>query len=158
MKPKSERDYLPATTLAALGFCEVKILNEARLGKVTTAEQAKAAEDGVQEHERFHQAVSALHNQGRPAQDRRCFVATAVWGGDDPRTQQLRDWRDRVLLTHAFGRALTRAYYAISPWLVRLIHRWPGLRGPAERVLEWVRRGLVRRASGRNQRWTSRTS
>ncbi|UJJ60595.1 CFI-box-CTERM domain-containing protein [Rhodanobacter denitrificans] len=143
MKAYSERDYLPATVLAGLGFCEVKILHEARFGKLTTAQQAEAAKAGVQEHERFHQEVSALHNQPKPAQDRRCFIATAVWGGHDPRTQQLRDWRDRVLLTHAFGRGVVRAYYAISPWMVRLLERWPGLHGPAERALERIRRALV---------------
>lgn len=158
MKERSEQDYLPATALASLGFCEVKILNEMRLGKLTTTGQAKAAEAGVQEHDRFHQVVSALHNEPRPAQDRRCFIATAVWGGEDPRTQQLRDWRDRVLLAHAFGRAMTRAYYAISPWAVWLMSRCPGLRGPAECVLEWVLRRLVGREPGRKEQWTSRTS
>lgn len=143
MKTRSEQDYLPATALASLAFCEVKVLNEVRYGKLTTTRQAKAAEAGIEEHDRFHQEVSALHNQPRPAQDRRCFIATAVWGGDDPRTQQLRDWRDRVLLAKRFGRAAARAYYAISPWMVRLVERWPGLRGPVARILDRVRRGLV---------------
>ncbi|KZC32644.1 MULTISPECIES: CFI-box-CTERM domain-containing protein [unclassified Rhodanobacter] len=143
MIARSEQDYLPATALASLGFCEVKLLNEVRFGKQSTATQKAAAGAGIEEHERFHQVVSALHNQPRPAQDRRCFIATAMWGSADPRTQQLRDWRDRVLLTHGFGRGVVRAYYAISPWMVRLMERCPGLRVPAERVLEWVRRALV---------------
>lgn len=143
MKVPSERDYLPATALASLGFCEVKFVNEARFGKQTTAKQRNAAEAGIEEHDRFHRVVTALHNRPRPAQDRRCFIATATWGAADPRTQQLRDWRDRVLLTHAFGRAVVRAYYAISPWMVRLLQRWPVLRGPTERALEWIRRTLI---------------
>lgn len=158
MKPRSEQDYLPATALASLGFCEVKILNEGRYGRQSTAEQAESAKAGIQEHDRFHQVVSELHNQPKPPQDRRCFIATAMWGADDPRTQQLRDWRDRVLLTHRFGRCAAGVYYAINPSLVRLIERWPGLRGPAGRTLEWVRRWLVGRESGRESQWPSRMS
>lgn len=50
----------------------------------------------------------------------RCYVATAVYGSyDAPEVWVLRRWRDEVLLSRRHGRLFVRAYYAISPWLVR---------------------------------------
>ena len=45
-----------------------------------------------------------------------CFIATAVFGDlHDPRVTLLREFRDRFLLVHPWGRAFVRAYYAWSP-------------------------------------------
>lgn len=49
-----------------------------------------------------------------------CYVATAVYGSYDcPRVWTLRRYRDYTLAETWYGRAFVRAYYAISPTLVR---------------------------------------
>ena len=49
-----------------------------------------------------------------------CYVATAVYGSYDcPQVWTLRRYRDLVLAESWYGRAFIKAYYAISPTLVR---------------------------------------
>ena len=49
-----------------------------------------------------------------------CYVATAVYGSYDcPQVWTLRRYRDFTLATTWYGRAFIRAYYAISPSLVK---------------------------------------
>ena len=65
-----------------------------------------------------------------------CFVATAAFGDyDHPQVRLLREFRDRVLLTSAFGRGFTRTYYRYSPPLAAWIERTDGRR--------FVARGLL---------------
>lgn len=61
----------------------------------------------------------------QPSRASGCYVATAVYGSYDcPEVWVLRRWRDSVLLSTAFGRGTVRAYYHVSPHLVRKIgHR-----------------------------------
>ena len=50
-----------------------------------------------------------------------CYVATAVYGSYDcPEVWTLRRFRDNTLAETCFGRAFVRAYYAVSPTLVKL--------------------------------------
>jgi hypothetical protein len=135
--------YLPATKLAAMGHCETKILLEKKLGDRATPEQAVARKEGSAMHTRFDRVVRVAHN--RPlaqARDKRCFVATCVYGAEDARTEQLREYRDRVL-AHVFaGRALISIYYVVSPWIVRLLERCPGMKEPVRHMLDGVRRRI----------------
>lgn len=49
-----------------------------------------------------------------------CYVATAVYGSYDcPQVWTLRRYRDHTLAETWYGRAFIRAYYAISPTLVK---------------------------------------
>lgn len=49
-----------------------------------------------------------------------CYVATAVYGSYDcPEVWTLRRFRDQRLAETGFGRAFIRAYYAVSPTVVR---------------------------------------
>lgn len=50
-----------------------------------------------------------------------CYVATCVYGSYDcPQVWTLRRFRDGFLGRHFLGRCFIRAYYAVSPTLVRL--------------------------------------
>ena len=49
-----------------------------------------------------------------------CYIATAVYGSYDcPEVWTLRRFRDNTLDRTWYGRAFIRAYYAVSPTLVR---------------------------------------
>jgi hypothetical protein len=58
-----------------------------------------------------------------------CFIATAAFGSSlDPHVNLLRVFRDRFLLTNAFGRALVSFYYRNSPAAARFLERHDGLK------------------------------
>ncbi|WNL48419.1 CFI-box-CTERM domain-containing protein (plasmid) [Dyella sp. BiH032] len=145
MKPRSPEagEYLAATKLASMAFCEVRLLKERELGVRETAEQADAKRGGDHEHARFHAVVSQSHNSQPQGRDTRCFIASAVYGVSDPRTDELRAWRDSTLLPSTFGRVCVRTYHAISPFVASALDRWPLLKPPVSRVLDWVRQGLA---------------
>lgn len=136
---------LSATQLAELGICERQTLykHRGRTGQAgATTRQAK--QRGEVEHERRYKELTrptpTLAPAGGPG-DRRCFIATAIYGPDAWQTNALRSWRDTCLLPHGLGRALTRTYYCVSPALVRLMHYCPWLARLIRRPLDgWVKR------------------
>lgn len=84
--------------------------NERDLGRLKTAKSA------------LQYLREASPNQGQEKGG--CYVATAIYGNvDHPDVRLLREYRDRVLLKSAQGRAFVRFYYAASPTLVAMV-RW----------------------------------
>ena len=59
------------------------------------------------------------------AADKRCYIASSLYGYDSPETQRLRQFRDNVLMRCALGRVVVRFYYTHSPkWVATgLVHR-----------------------------------
>lgn len=55
------------------------------------------------------------------SQDRFCFIASALYGQDGEKTNILREYRDRELLTTWYGRLIVSTYYRISPHFVSII-------------------------------------
>lgn len=54
--------------------------------------------------------------------DKRCFIATAAFGSDmAPEVQGFRDFRDKFLLSNAWGRAFVKFYYKHSPYYANMI-------------------------------------
>lgn len=74
--------------------------------------------------------------------DRRCFVATYIYGTNDPITWNLRWYRDEVLMPHWFGRGVVRTYYCLSPYLIKIARRYPY----ADRLLKTLFTNLVDRS------------
>jgi hypothetical protein len=65
-----------------------------------------------------------------------CMAITALHGSDRAGDiELLRAFRDRRLLTHAAGRALVRAYWAVSPPIARALARHERLRAGARAAL-----------------------
>jgi hypothetical protein len=124
-KRKRTRVATP-TDLAGMAKCEMELFLKSRHGNRMTAGMAASAREGTRAHEEFERRA------GRP--DRRCFVASWALGPDDPVTESLREWRDSALMPTARGRALVRAYYALSPMLVGLFSPIPG----ARRACAWA--------------------
>src|SRR5699024_9681073 len=76
---------------------------------------------------------------GKLSQDKRCFIATAVYGPDAWQTNALRNWRDDALLPHAWGRLFIGSYYRISPAIARRLDHHPRMRATVRRLLDvWV--------------------
>ena len=51
-------------------------------------------------------------------EDRRCFLATYLYGPQDERTVRLRVFRDIVVNQSALGRRVVQFYYCMSPLLI----------------------------------------
>ena len=88
----------------------------------------------------------AQKNPPAPAQKKGCYIATAVYGSYDcPEVWTLRRFRDDCLEKSAAGRLLVRAYYRVSPWLVRRL----GHIGALKKLCRGALDGFVRRLNGR---------
>jgi len=107
--------------LAEVATCQRRVYLKAKLGKRTTKEQRVAQKRGIEMHDR-------AYKQSRPddkSQDRRCFVATAVYGADAWQTNSLRDFRDERLVSSRIGRLCVSAYYRLSPRLAYMAEKRP---------------------------------
>lgn len=70
----------------------------------------KRIKEGLKEHRKFDN----LNNM-----DKRCYIATAIYGQDSPKTNLLRQWRDKKLKVSWYGKIIIKVYYFISPYLVK---------------------------------------
>ena len=115
------KKYHTITDIVGTVYCEQKVVFDRERGDARPLEVRAKAAAGTFEHLRFQ-----VEGQTRAAPDRRCFIATAIYGPDAPETDFLRAWRDRVLMPTTTGRFFVQAYYAISPALVPLLCRSRG--------------------------------
>lgn len=100
------------TDVVRITRCEKQAQLDGRFGESRDAHTEGRRREGIQAHARFeHQ------------NDRRCYVATAVFGAHAPETQRLRRWRDTVLAPSPWGRFVIRTYYRASPWCLRHLPR-----------------------------------
>ena len=136
--PRQRR--LSATDVAALGHCEIKVILDRQLGEVVTEVQAAARVRGNREHRRFDQLATSQHNLPRPeASPSPCFIATVVYGSDCWRTNELRSYRDRVLLPTPWGRGFVATYYRLSPPVARWLRKSPVATRFVRKALDVVR-------------------
>lgn len=162
VRPDGWRAKPSSSDLAALVKCELELV-WTKDGKRPTAEvRERQRASGVGEvlHRQAQVSMETYHNRPRdpartpePAgsaasvQDKRCFVASAVYGPSARETDELRAWRDRELSGRPVGAWAVRVYYSLSPPLVRLMGRVPAMRPLARSVLDVVR-WLIRRGGG----------
>lgn len=65
----------------------------------------------------------------RPKKTSACFVATAIYRGEDcEEIKVLRDWRDKQLIKTHYGDALVSLYNLVGPVVARVIYRYPSTR------------------------------
>lgn len=84
--------------------------------------------------------VTVREDDGEPSDDCKgfcnCFIATAAWGSwMHPHVASLRDFRDRVLMRNAPGRAFVAFYYRHSPPIAAFISRHDTLRAATRAAL-----------------------
>ncbi len=144
--------------------CELELV-WTKDGKRPTAEvreRQRASVVGEVLHRQAQVSMETFHNRPRPdrgneehqqsARDKRCFVASAVYGPNAHETNELRAFRDRELVTRNWGKRVVRAYYAMSPSLVSKLERVPVMRPLVRSVLDVVRWLIRRRSGGRSGR------
>ena len=124
------KDFHSVTDIVSATYCEQKVVFDRELGDARPREVRAKAAAGTASHMRFETVGKA-----RASIDRRCFIATAVYGPDAPETDFLRGWRDRVLVPTLAGRFVVRTYYALSPLLVSHVMHRPWAAAMARGVL-----------------------
>lgn len=87
--------------------------------------------EGISDHKKFEKLNNKYANNSQrvisemnKSSDRRCYVATAIFGNTSPETTVLRRWRDQTLSQYYAGRLFIQAYYKISPLLLRMMPSW----------------------------------
>lgn len=134
-----QKAEVSATELAEMAFCEKRVLLAHQHGDRSTPEQRKAKARGLAAHERY------LVEGRATASDRRCFVASCVYGPAAPETRLLRIYRDEVLLPRRWGRCLVAVYYRVGPLACHVLERSPAATEMTRKVLN-VLTALCRRA------------
>ena len=139
-----ETTSVTVTELAQMGMCEKQILFDEEFGKKRSHHVQQRAREGKHAHKQYEQQLS-----GR-VQDKRCFIATCIFGIDARETQILRAFRDQTLLTTRPGKVFVTFYYAVSPQVVKFIEKAPVLKRPIGPVLKGVVK-LILRTSARTR-------
>lgn len=143
---KQRERFVSAKDLAEMGFCEKRVLLAHQYGQRMTPEQQRSAARGQRAHQNYYLEGLAAAECGV---DRRCFVATCLFGADAWQTIVLRRYRDEVLLCSRLGRLLVAAYNAVAPRMCRVFTWLPWMQ-PSVRTLVGVLASAVRRRAGKS--------
>jgi len=136
----TDRDeFVSASELARMGYCERQVAFDALHGQRVTVEQERARDRGLKAHAAFYDESRRI--AAASATKGRCFIATLVLGECDD-TCALRAFRDLYLRRSACGRWFVGTYYETSPALCA----WLETRPRAIRPLRWLLKGLARAA------------
>lgn len=94
---------------------------------------------GIKDHKKFENMnnkysgdTARVVNEMNKTNDKRCYVATAVFGAYSPETLILRKWRDEKLKPILIGRLFIKIYYKLSPFLLRVLPKWTN---PLSRII-----------------------
>lgn len=122
-------DWVSASDVGRAKFCP-KYLELKYGGAVVSEAAEKARARGNAAHEQFNTEIKNT--------DSRCFIASHLYGINDPRTEMLRQFRDRVLMPNILGRFLVNVYYQASPWAVKLCRRNSTVDSVAGKIVGWI--------------------
>lgn len=117
-------EYVSASELARLGYCERQVAFDAAYGRRTTAEQRLAAARGRRAHDAFLQESRRIARVSE--RKGRCFIATLALG-ECRETTALRQYRDLFLRRSRAGRQFIAVYYRFSPFVCRALEGRPAL-------------------------------
>jgi hypothetical protein len=133
----SDDDYISASDLAQLGFCERFVVLSARHGRQDPPDVSAARQRGTRAHDAFYEESRAIAQGPRPGGRRPCFLAQRVFQPGSRELAVLRQLRDEWLSRSVPGRWVVAAYDRISSALMSP----PG--GPSEWLVALARVGLV---------------
>lgn len=138
-------EWVTPSEIGTVEFCPESYRLQRAGAKRTLQAQVKAIR-GQRHHAAVNRDVAAAQRQHT---DSRCFIASHLYGAQDPRTHDLRHWRDATLQHTRVGRVAIALYYGASPWIVRLARRHPWVDRILHRVLDgWVLRIRARQHHG----------
>ena len=129
-------DWVSASEVGQVMFCPHSLELKYKGAEVSESAHHRRAK-GNFEHEQFNQRIKHAAQANR---DQRCFIASQVYGENDPRTEQLRTWRDEVLMQTPIGRWMIRLYYALSPGLVKVCQKVEWMNSLSRVLLDCLRR------------------
>jgi len=130
---RQRKRYHSITDIVATVYCEQKAVYDRERGDARPLDVRIKAATGTFEHLRFQ-----VEGQTSQIVDKRCFIASQVYGGEAWQTNALRAWRDRTLMPRASGRAAVRLYYAVSPAIARVLASWPAAARLVRSVLDRI--------------------
>ncbi len=134
---------LAVTELAKMGYCEtLLVLNKTRKNGHKAYRDEAAIKRGNKEHDAFDARVKREHQPYTPATDKRCFIATSVYGPDALQTERLRQWRDNSLTHKVGGVWFIKAYYRLSPAIARTLDRHAVFKALVRSILDRLVRFL----------------
>jgi len=119
-----KEDFVSASDLARLGYCERQVAFDAAYGRRTTARQRQAAARGRRAHDDFLQESRRIARASE--RKGRCFIATLTLG-ECRETTALRQYRDLFLRRSWSGRQFIAVYYRVSPLVCRWLEGRPAL-------------------------------
>ena len=130
-------DFVSASELARMSYCERQVAFDATHGRSATPFQQQARRRGLKAHAAFYdesrRIAEASVTKGR------CFVATLTLGECDE-TRALRAFRDLYLRRWACGRWFVGAYYRFSPRLCTWLKTQPLAIGASRWLLTMLAR------------------
>jgi len=130
LKKRAKKIWVSASDVGRAAFCPHYL--ELKCKGVKASHQAEAS----------RAKGDASHDQlNRMAQDKRCYIASHLYGIDDSRTEALRSFRDKNLLNHRPGKVLVNIYYRLSPTLVSISSRISAV----DQCLRFIVNGIVKR-------------
>ena len=132
----AKNEWIAASEVGRAAYCQKALELKYAGADVSTRAQA-ARQRGDAAHEAWNSEI-------KQAADKRCFVASHLYGIDDPRTECLRQFRDRYLMQRASTRLLVQCYYRLSPTLVTLCRRFPIVDTP----IRWLCAQIVAKLGG----------
>lgn len=122
------------TDLSKMAVCEKQYV----LGKIHGNPENKKMLQGTINHHHFENSSWQKWERQLSGQ-KRCYVATALWGEEDARVQQLRLYRDEVLLKSKMGIIFIRFYYLISEKMVNTkFFHYPLIKKIIEKTLQGI--------------------
>jgi hypothetical protein len=124
MSETNSKIYVSASDVSDAYYCPHRLSNKIE-GKSVNRYNKKASKRGNKAHE----------YQNRVGRDRRCFVATYLYGESDSRVRDLRVFRDVVLMPSIFGRFFVRFYYLLSPFLIHVCSKFPFVKKVFDRCI-----------------------
>lgn len=129
-KPKGST-YVSASDAGRAAFCPHYLELQYKGVAVSTAANV-ARQKGNAAHDALNKQV----------EDKRCFIASYLYGVDDRRTVRLRKFRDGYLTNCWSGRMFISVYYRLSPLIIWLAIRIRIIHFLTEKAVSWFERKL----------------
>lgn len=141
---RERSNVISASDLAQCCVCEQQVVFDRTCGKKRTSERVRSAKAGIAAHADMNAQAQLAYRGAETSQpDRRCFIASALYGPDGPKTQALRSYRDRKLAPFALGRLFIAFYYRSSPPIAAALCRSPRLAAVARFIVNGILRMLI---------------